>query len=683
MHLGRPARLYRDVAEVRVGDVWMESAERPLRRSRVMLAMVTPEYLASEWCRREYATFEWHERSGLAPVPLIVPVILRAPNNLPDWISRRRTFDAANLPVQVSAMARPAKAVERWLDDLAAYVAERIQQAPAFDPSWTVGELPTAGLTAPGPPAAAATSDLALDADALVALLETDPRPDAVAAARKLLPRLRRDRDYGALGKLASALRAHDPTDVEATQHAAFALVQTGDYAAAQKLLDAIVGRLPATSPAFAEVTALLGRANQEQFVASTSRRSPAARAALRRSIDAYRRGYQANRRQNLQHGVQLVAMASAGRRHGLATGLASEQVTARKILEQLAATPESLREPWHHAASAELHLALGDKTAFASDVIAYMKHPQRDADGTNALARQLTTVWEIETDPIGASVMALLRAQALSTPGGTVQIATMMTTSSYVKRRAGTSGAAAAAASRLETSFRDDGGRTIMWWRTALSRAQSVGAVIDADGRRWATCFAVRAREVGIALDELVVLTAAHVVASRGSTLKPKDVRVTFDASPDAVPFEVARELWTSAADALDTTILGLRRQPPVDGMPIAPRLPSLESPHRVYVVGHPGGREMSFSLQDNELLDYEIGPTGAADAGGVVRVHYRAATAVGSSGSPVFDDNWRVIALHHASSPALARLNGKPGTYAASEGIWIQSIAAAAAKR
>src|SRR5205085_10678725 len=118
-------------------------------------------------------------------------------------------------------------------------------------------------------------------------------------------------------------------------------------------------------------------------------------------------------------------------------------------------------------------------------------------------------------------------------------------------------------------------------------------------------------------------------------------------------------------------------------DPLPIAPRLPIVDAGQRVYVIGHLRGAELSFSLQDNELLEHG-GPTaGKPPNPKVCKLHYRAPTEHGSSGSPVFNrSEWKVIALHHAGGE-MARLNGNSGSWPANEGIWIQSIAKAIQER
>ena len=76
-------------------------------------------------------------------------------------------------------------------------------------------------------------------------------------------------------------------------------------------------------------------------------------------------------------------------------------------------------------------------------------------------------------------------------------------------------------------------------------------------------------------------------------------------------------------------------------------------------------GFRLCQFSLQDNLLLGHDDRV-----------VHYRSPTEPGSSGSPVFDHHWNLIALHHSGSFALPRLSNAGGTYPANEGIAIGAI-------
>jgi hypothetical protein len=122
------------------------------------------------------------------------------------------------------------------------------------------------------------------------------------------------------------------------------------------------------------------------------------------------------------------------------------------------------------------------------------------------------------------------------------------------------------------------------------------------------------------------------------------------------------------------------LRLQGAVAGVapfPLAAALPRIKTNTGICVVGHAGGSELAFSFQDSELLDHEGPPDGKPLIPGVSRVHYRAPTQAGNPGSPVFNADWEVIAMHHMGNrDGLPRLNGKAGTYAAREGISIVSI-------
>ncbi|MDJ0918079.1 MAG: endonuclease [Woeseiaceae bacterium] len=100
-----------------------------------------------------------------------------------------------------------------------------------------------------------------------------------------------------------------------------------------------------------------------------------------------------------------------------------------------------------------------------------------------------------------------------------------------------------------------------------------------------------------------------------------------------------------------------------------------------RVNIIQHPGGERMQVTVRDNTII-------GVVDS----FLHYRADTQPGSSGSPVFNDQWEMAALHHAGKPKrdsngrILMTNGQPWTglrvdipriaWEANEGIRISKI-------
>lgn len=72
------------------------------------------------------------------------------------------------------------------------------------------------------------------------------------------------------------------------------------------------------------------------------------------------------------------------------------------------------------------------------------------------------------------------------------------------------------------------------------------------------------------------------------------------------------------------------------------------------VNIIQHPGGGPKRVALRNNRVFSAEY-PT----------LHYYTDTLSGSSGSPVFDDNWHVIALHRAYTAEQTLVNGRPQGY------------------
>lgn len=152
------------------------------------------------------------------------------------------------------------------------------------------------------------------------------------------------------------------------------------------------------------------------------------------------------------------------------------------------------------------------------------------------------------------------------------------------------------------------------------------------------------------------LVVTNHHVVNARtqSETNAPDDdlarqaaattVKFDFDsAGTDGTDAEVDKlEAW-DPLDQLDFAILRLAA-PRTDRAPLRlwPRqLTHVDGDYRpVNIIQHPGGNSKSVAFRNNLVT--------AADA---TTIRYFTDTLKGSSGSPVFDDAWSVVALHRGS--------------------------------
>jgi V8-like Glu-specific endopeptidase len=130
-------------------------------------------------------------------------------------------------------------------------------------------------------------------------------------------------------------------------------------------------------------------------------------------------------------------------------------------------------------------------------------------------------------------------------------------------------------------------------------------------------------------------------------------------------------KEAQTVAADpkgrfhtneALDYTVVQLA-DVPAFGEPLQLAAAVLPRDARVTIIQHPGGHYKKISLQNNFVVyaDQRV-------------VQYTTSTMPGSSGSPVFDDDFRVVAIHHSGGMIV-----EPATqrrYLRNEGISMVSI-------
>lgn len=497
-----------------------------------------------------------------------------------------------------------------------------------------------------------------------------------IAAAVAFFRELRNCREYDLLATLADAVLRLEPKHSGARCYLAQTLIDTGKPIAALEVLQASARRAAKNTPEWAEASGLIGRAHKQIFFDSQNRASRATRKALKAAIAAYREPYEEDRKRTW-HGVNLLALLAYARRAGIRVpNTPDPKALARELVDTLHGEPELQHDEWRLATLVEATLGLGDWTELEDTLREYAN--RANAFQLHSTLRQFTEIWGLEEDERGRGLVSILRARLLKSPGGSVEL------SREELQRARTE----TTPPQLEAILGQEGAKTYQWWKKGLESARSVASIRQKLGQRMGTGFLVSSAELGLHdLGDLLVMTNFHVVNSFGASgaLRPDAAEVVFEAVDSSRAYDVEL-VWESPVDRCDAALLKFRS----DAVDIPPlklgrSLPLLAPPTRVYVIGHPGGRDLAFSLQDNELLDHEGPPSGQPAIPGVTRVHYRAPTEGGSSGSPVFNaSSWEVIALHHmGGKTGMPKLNGAPGTYAANEGVAMQSIVEALRER
>ena len=172
------------------------------------------------------------------------------------------------------------------------------------------------------------------------------------------------------------------------------------------------------------------------------------------------------------------------------------------------------------------------------------------------------------------------------------------------------------------------------------VAAARSIGRINIGRGRGFGTGFLVSS---GLLLTNHHVLTDASVAANSvvefnyqiGSDGNPLPV-ATFRLRPDA--FYISDRDLDFALVAVDASPDQLR---PFGFNKLFAAQGTVVIGEFTTIVHHPQGNRKMISLRENKLLDI------------LERyLHYTADTEPGSSGSPVFNDQWEVVALHHAST-------------------------------
>jgi hypothetical protein len=130
--------IWRDKEGLRTGARWNEKIETELRRADVLILLLTPRWIESDYCRREYTVFEGVEASReigeyVAPI-LARPISQQEKHFTPeqkdvhDRIANRQYFKAVDF-LNLNRAQRNSE-IEKLADDIAGMI-DRLRELPA------------------------------------------------------------------------------------------------------------------------------------------------------------------------------------------------------------------------------------------------------------------------------------------------------------------------------------------------------------------------------------------------------------------------------------------------------------------------------------------------------------------------------------------------------------------------
>ncbi|MHC1563204.1 trypsin-like serine peptidase [Actinomycetospora sp. C-140] len=193
-----------------------------------------------------------------------------------------------------------------------------------------------------------------------------------------------------------------------------------------------------------------------------------------------------------------------------------------------------------------------------------------------------------------------------------------------------------------LERILGDNDQRPVAFLARGAWAAETVGRISTSDSLG-----------TGFLVGRRLVLTNNHVlpdIAVAAASFVEFDEEVGIDGMPESpVAYSLDPATFFVTDAEIDATLVAVA--PGADGVRAGDRhgwnhllaqQGKIVIGEPANVVGHPSGRRKEIAIRHNELLDQLP-----------LFLHYEADTEPGNSGSPVFNDQWEVVALHHSGVP------------------------------
>lgn len=500
--------------------------------------------------------------------------------------------------------------------------------------------------------------------------IRTQPTPIDAGSAKRILGSLRRKRQFACMTQLAEAVLRSGADTFPVRRAYAQALIDQDMFTPAERLLDSVVAQSPVDTTDNREAHGNIGRIYKQVYVYHKDPNSQANRRNLEHALKEYFGEYSLNPRESWWHGINTVALLERAKRDGVpVSGYPESAALAKELLAAIEKERDNRDNlpAYDWATMVEAHLALGQIDDALTTASIYIDRPDADAFEIYSTLRQLIEVWELkDAEPPGSLLLPVLRTGHLQKSGG-------MAEGKPEDLKAGAQ-AIDQNKEKFEAIFGADRMQTLRWYKQGLERCDSVARIERRNGQGHGTGWLVKAEDFFPGRQGTLVLTNDHVITTNPNpnkhpkALYPRDCQVHFQAMDEVIPIEDA-VFWSSPYSKLDATFLKLRKETKAKPLELyTSAMEMADPPPRMYIIGHPSGRDLEISLQDNYLV-----------ACNDTFVHYRTPTEPGSSGSPVFEPNgWEVVALHHRGTNMMKRIDGQDGFYEANEGVSIMRIQA-----
>lgn len=452
-----------------------------------------------------------------------------------------------------------------------------------------------------------------------------DPTAFTSAEVKKALGMLRRKRRFVDLEHVAGLFTVSGRTEPIIRRQWAQALLdqnRVGQGLGALRDMEEKVHTDPVEGP---EVRGLIGRAYKQLYVNEGGPEN------LRQAVASYQVDWQTRRGDYRWQGINVAALLARGKRDGIDVTVTD---TPEHIAETILADIEEngVGGVWDYATAMEASVALEHEDSALTWAKQYLQHPAADAFEIGSTLRQLREIWQLEQTSLGHTLLPILEYALLQQEGGSVEPLKL---------------GGKIEAKGFEAVWGDESSVHLQWLDTLHIRCHAIARVNDlATGAPKGTGFVAQGSVFRPEWGEApVFLTNSHVISTHAADeapLRPGAASAEFTRLPGRPQVMLGPLLFSSPRVELDVSILSLVPPsgagtivPPLDG----PEIDLADSARpRIYVIGHPGGRDLAVSLYDNSLEEYERH-----------YVRYRCPTESGHSGSPVYDRQLKSFAIHH----------------------------------